>query len=278
MYPIKKIFKKLHKGRSLLNRTKELNLIKFHWPRKDKIINANFKKKKRKELECLHIGCSKGYDTRLFFNKKFFNIFGIDLNNFIEQKKIPKFKFMKVDFMKMKPNKEFPNKFDIILLQAVLHHFRDYKKTLNKCINLLKNNGVLFVQCNMPLPLISNINNQGLRKIENKKFLLIIKDLTYLGFYLSKNKSSINIEKNLKYLNIKKNKFSTHYFIHYFLLRSFYNNKLSFSDNLKHNKDWYLPEFSHKIDLNYIKKLKNVKIIDSYSPSPSTQNLVIKKK
>ena len=273
MANIKNLFLKLHKSKGYSKRNNILKLINFHWPNRKKMI---LKFLKKKDLSCLQIGSSKGLDTKDFFNfkEKNFLIDVIDLN-ILTDKRYENINFIKKDFFKYKFIKK---KYDIILIQGALHHLENYKKALKKIDNLIYPGGLVFLQCNNKLPFCNKIFFDNLRKKKNKKnFANVIKDLTLLGQFLSKTNSKINIKKDLKYLNIKKNHYSIHYLVHYFLIRLFYNNNLDFNSNFEHNIDWYMPDFSHEIDIDFIKKIKSFSIVSNFSPSPSSSNLILKK-
>ena len=71
-----------------------------------------------------------------------------------------------------------------------MHHFKDWKKSINKMNKLLKKESLIFLQCNSKRPLLQNLFFSNLRKIEDKKLKNICYDLTLLGKYLSKTKQN----------------------------------------------------------------------------------------
>ena len=77
------------------------------------------------------------------------------------------------------------NSFDIILCHGVLHHCKNYKKSLNKIFYILRKKGILFITICRSLPFILDINNKVLRKkiykMPQSKSSSLINNIAVLG-------------------------------------------------------------------------------------------------
>lgn len=115
----------------------------------------NINKTERGLLEInkyLDVGCGNGkfaITMGELLNLKKDDIYGVDLDNFSEQKDWGRAKFKdKFIFKELQYNKPYPfedNYFDLITIKMVLHHVTNLDFTLKELVRILKINGSLIV-------------------------------------------------------------------------------------------------------------------------------------
>ncbi len=100
----------------------------------------------------LDVGCGNGkfaITMGELLNLKKDDIYGVDLDNFSEQKDWGRAKFSdKFIFKELQYNKPYPfedNYFDLITIKMVLHHVTNFDFTLKELVRIMKINGSLIV-------------------------------------------------------------------------------------------------------------------------------------
>ncbi len=197
---------------------KKKNLIKY-WNRfyKNGLIKKEssfarfvYKKIKNKKGNFLDIGCGNGRDS-FFFNKKGFNVTGIDISE-KAIKKNSKHKFKNLHFIKFDIGKnKIKRKYDVIYCRFFLHAID--KNLENKLITLIKS-----VKKNKTLVFFEFRNNKDkifekfagkahntMHEYEKGHFRRIIDPKIFYKKFLNKTKSKIIYKKSAKNLSIFKN-------------------------------------------------------------------------
>ena len=260
----------------------DLNLIKFHWPDRKFYLNKYLKK----DGLVMDAGCGGGAIGKSFFKgyEKKTNYVGVDKSNNLHNIKKRGYQNAFGHKVLIEDISFKKNSFDIILCHGVLHHIKNYKKSLIKLLYVLKKNGILFLTVNKTLPFILNLHTNDLKKkisrMPKKTSILLLKNITELGKSLRKIDKKVFIDKKLQHLNIPKGKYKVHDLVHYYIFRNFYNSAWPFRASFNQNQDWYYPHISHNLDVdkieNIFKKCK-MKILKKYSPSPSADCYIIRK-
>jgi len=271
-----------HHNRADYNYITEVGQMKFHWPNKNFYLN----KKLTKNSLFLDAGCGGGGVGRSFLKgyERITNYVGVDLGDNLNKVKRNNYLNTFVYKSLIEDVKFKKDAFDVILCHGVLHHIKNYKKSLKKIFKILNKKGILFLTVNKKLPFILNTNTENLKKeiskMPKKKSGLLIKNITEVGRLIRKIDKKVVVNKDLKYIDIPKGTYYIHDLIHYYIFRNFYNLKWPFKASLNHNRDWYYPSVSHNFDLGEIEgffKKNKVKILKKYNPSPSVKNYILTK-
>ncbi len=188
--------------------------------------------------DVLDIGCASGALIREL-NKKFkkSNFTGIDtsldLIKIAKKKNISNCKFLKKDFMNLK-NKF---KFNIIIAGGVLAFYDNFSLAINKMINLLKNNGYLYI-----IGTFNTENIDTLVKFRNN----------YTRSNWEKGLNSFSIKTISNYLKNKKLKFTFKKFNIPIFLRKNKNPIISYTIKTKKNSKILLNGANIRMELYYL--------------------------
>ena len=99
-------------------------------------------------VECIEIGCFPG-NFLIHFRKKFgYKIYGIDYYDRIdlvrknfEFNEVNEYVIYQEDFLRWTPKKQF----DLVFSNGFIEHFQNYEEILEKHVQLLKKEGVIFI-------------------------------------------------------------------------------------------------------------------------------------
>lgn len=135
---------------------------------------------KKKELKILDVGCSGGINMKFLKEKKFKNVFGIDISKqAIESCK--KNGIKNVLLMEGSKTSFKDKEFDIIIASDVLEHIKDDEKALSEWGRILKDNGklILFVPAfNFLWNNHDNINHHY-RRYSKKELVKIVNEFGF---------------------------------------------------------------------------------------------------
>ena len=93
-----------------------------------------------KHSDVLDIGCSGGYFLRHFENKDY-NCYGVEIGKEAAKYASKRYKIYEGQFPELSINRNF----DIITFRGTIEHFKNPKSYLNKAIDLLNDNGMIFI-------------------------------------------------------------------------------------------------------------------------------------
>jgi len=158
--------------------------------------------------------------------------------------------------------------FDFILTEGVLHHTPNTQKSFETLVTLLKENGEIGIYVYRKKPPIREFADDYVReKIKDlppEKAWELMEPLTILGKILSELRIEINITKDIDVLGIKAGKYDIQRFIYYNLFKCFWNERLTFEENVHVNFDWYYPSYAWRHTEEEVRKwfsLMGLKII-----------------
>lgn len=213
----KNYYNKYYKQESKYEDTRDYKLHHKYY----RIINTYFKSKNIKNsFKILDVGCATGHLLSIFKKNGYAKLLGIEPS--INCKKIAYKKFnIKIntsDILSFNPE----NKYNLVILAAILEHLPDLNKSLDKITNFLSDDGYLFISIPDALNFYEDFQEPyGEFSIEHINFFsakylfLLLKD--YSCCYLENDKNIIysiwkrgnNLEKSvMKYTSLSSNKLS----------------------------------------------------------------------
>lgn len=98
----------------------------------------------KQDFHILDAGCGSGTILKLFEEKKFNNLYGADKSDaFLSNLKSSKIKNLDINILEN--NKDYNNKFNLIVVNHVLEHIFDLNTAINNLKNMLSENGYLYI-------------------------------------------------------------------------------------------------------------------------------------
>lgn len=146
-------------------------------------------------------------------------------------------------------NPPFKNKtFEFIISEGVLHHTPDTKMALQSLARLLKLNGeIAFYVYRKKAPLrefADDYIRNLVKDLPPEQAWKALEPLTQLGKVLTEMKAIVKIPKTVDFLGIKAGKYDLQRLIYYTMFKCYWNDRLSFQENVHINFDWYYPQFA----------------------------------
>lgn len=140
-------------------------------------------------------------------------------------------------------------KFDFIYCQEVLHHLKNPSLTFANLSSLLHSGGEIAIYVYGLKAPIREFSDEYVRdKISSEAFsdsLSLLQGITELGKTLRGMNVSIDCPE-IGILDIPKGVYSLHEFIYNYFLKCFYNEAMSFDENLAIAADWFHPQQATK--------------------------------
>lgn len=151
------------------------------------------------------------------------------------------------DIMRMPFAKE---SFDLILSEGVLHHTPDTREALGKCCNVLKKGGEMaFYVYRKKGPLrefADDYVRQIMQNATSEEKWEIARAITLLGKSLSDARAVVKVSREIPQLGIQKCEIDVQRFVYHAFLKCFWNDGLSFDENVVANFDWYVPKHAFR--------------------------------
>ncbi len=136
-------------------------------------------------------------------------------------------------------------KFDFIYCQEVLHHTKDPRRAFNNLVQLLNDKGEIAIYVyKKKAPVREFVDDYIRERIVNLDYFEAIevnKRITELAKVLSEINTEITVP-NIDILEIPAGTYSIQRFIYHFFMKCFWNNQLTFDENVAINYDWYHPQ------------------------------------
>ena len=138
--------------------------------------------------------------------------------------------------------------FDFILSEGVLHHTDDTQKALSALIPLLAPGGEIgFYVYKRKAPLREYADDyvRGLlQDLIPAEAWNTMESLTRLSRALSDLKVEIDVPVDVPVLGIRAGRYDIHRLIYYTMFKCYWNDRLSFAENVQVNFDWYAPRYA----------------------------------
>ncbi len=145
--------------------------------------------------------------------------------------------------------------FDLIYCQEVLHHTSDPRGAfLNVCQRLSEKGEIAIYVYKKKAPLREYADDYIREQISGLPYeqaLEAMKAVTELGRALSELKVKVRVP-HVPALGIEAGEYEVQRFIYHFFLKCFWNDSLSFQDNVAINYDWYHPQLCSRHTLQEV--------------------------
>lgn len=236
----------------------------------------------------LDAGCGAGFSAMAFFGRhlKRVKYIGVDISRAVEvarknfsAKGYPA-EFMQDDISDL----SFPaGSFDFIFSAGVLHHTDSVQNALHRLSTMLRSGGRMLIWVYRKQPPLREFADQFIRTylapLSNQEAYDALIPLTKLGQVLGRTKVEIEIDEPIEMLGIPAGKFDLQRFFYYYVLKTFYNDKLSFERANMQNFDWYRPLNAHTSTVEELLEYSACSglIVEHQFLSPSGISLIFRK-
>jgi SAM-dependent methyltransferase len=140
--------------------------------------------------------------------------------------------------------------FDVIWSHGVLHHTPDTFESLRAVVRHLKPGGFLVCYLYRRKGPIREFSDDYLRReisaLDAPAAWRRMEALTSLARSLARVSGELVVEEDLPELGIKRGTYVPQRFIYQHIMKCFWNDALSFDDNVTVNFDWYHPRYAHR--------------------------------
>jgi SAM-dependent methyltransferase len=160
---------------------------------------------------------------------------------------VPGTHFVQADLMQM-PFR--PGTFDTIFSEGVLHHTPSTERALKALAPLLASGGEFLFYVYRKKGPIREFADDYIRDLISglpaEQAWEMLRPLTQLGQALAELKTEITVPADVPYLGIKAGKQDVQRLVYWSFLKLFWNEQLTFEENLHVNFDWYHPRHAHR--------------------------------
>ncbi len=137
--------------------------------------------------------------------------------------------------------------FDVVWSEGVLHHTPNTKAGLNSCVRVLKEGGrILFYVYRQKAPLREFADDHIRRLVADMSpadAWQALEPLTKMAQAFANLKVNVTIPEDVELLGFKAGTYDVQRFMYYNVMKFFWNDGLSFDENVHLNFDWYYPKY-----------------------------------
>ena len=212
---------------------------------KDKEAFKAFLSDKKRILDA---GCGNGRVTALISENSIFDseIFGIDLvSQEVAKKNLEDYNNVSIIEKDLMEDLSSLGKFDFIYCQEVLHHTTNPFFAFKNLVNLVAPEGEIAIYVyKKKAPtreFVDDFIRNKIKDLDYDEAIKVCEEITLLGKALCDSNLKIDLP-SVKILNIESGKYDIQRFFYHFFMKCFWNNELSFKDNVAINYDWYHPQ------------------------------------
>lgn len=202
----------------------------------------------------LDAGTGAGRDAANFAEHSDAIVYAVDtsrdaLQIAAEELKNPRIGFVHADLHRLPFRDAF---FDFINCDQVIHHTPDPRAAFGCLAKKLKTNGVICCYVYKKKAALREFADNHVRsqlsKLPIDDALKACEAITRLGQSLAALNVTLEVEEDIDVLGIKKGKLDLQRFVHWNLLKCFWNDEFDFFTNNIINFDWYHPEHCHRFE------------------------------
>jgi SAM-dependent methyltransferase len=205
----------------------------------------------------LDAGCGNGRVTSAFakFATESAEIVGIDINSAVAAENLAADNRVNIFEVDLLSDLGFLGKFDLIYCQEVLHHTDDPKRVLKSLASLLNVGGELAVYVyKVKAPVREFVDDHVRNQVAHLNYtdsLPEMRAITEIGRVLSELKSVIQVPE-IASLGIDAGTYDLQRFVYHFFMKCFWNEAMSFDENVAINYDWYHPAVASRHTLQEV--------------------------
>jgi SAM-dependent methyltransferase/uncharacterized protein YbaR (Trm112 family) len=207
----------------------------------------------RKRGAILDVGCGVGKDTlRMAQLSPHARVAGLDLTGAVDEgaRKAAERRLDNVHFVQgdlMQPPFA-PGAFDFVLAEGVLHHTPDTRKALEALLPLLAVGGeIAFYVYRRKAPLrefSDDYLRDRLGELDWDACWNAMEEVTELGRALAQLGERLELPRAVSLLGLPAGNHDLQRFFYYGFLKCFWNDELSYQENVAINFDWFTPRFA----------------------------------
>jgi arsenite methyltransferase len=196
----------------------------------------------------LNAGCGCG-QNEFFWGQFPSQIVDVDISRAIDVAKKnwgadARFSFIQADVLKM----PFADQtFDVVWSQGVLHHTPSTHDALGSCVRVLKPDGlILFYVYRKKAPLREFADDhvrQAIADLPPEQAWAALEPLTRLAKAFSDTQATIEVPVDVDLLGFKAGRYDVQRFLYYNVMKFYWNDELTFHENVHINYDWYYPKY-----------------------------------
>ena len=202
----------------------------------------------------LDAGCGNGRVTNLFASLTNNSITGVDYSSAeVAKQGLNHYPHVNIKQANLLEDLNYVGSFDFIYCQEVLHHTGDAQKGFKNLVKILKPNGDIAIYVyrkKAPVrEFVDDYVRDAIKGLTYEEAMRVSAGITEIGKKLSEIDGNIKVPE-LKELGIQAGEYSVQRFFYHFFMKCFWNNGLSWNENVAINYDWYHPEdcTRHTID------------------------------
>lgn len=197
----------------------------------------------------LDAGTGAGRDAANFAEASSSTVFGVDtawhaLSNAGAQPNRPAVNLVHADVNRLPFPDEF---FDFINCDQVIHHTPDPPLTFKNLTKKLKKGGELTTYVYRKKSVIREFTDDYIRdRIKDESFekaLEVCEAITKMGKAFADIKATVTLEEDIPVLGITKGTYDVQRFMHWHVMKCFWNDEFDFFTNNVVNADWYHPVY-----------------------------------
>lgn len=202
----------------------------------------------------LDAGTGSGRDAVNFAEHSSATVFGVDTAREaleVARKEVAhsRVAFVRADVTRL----PFPDDFfDFINCDQVIHHTPDPRETFEHLRTKLRKGGTICTYVYRKKAAIreyvDDYVRERIRDLPVDKALSVCEGFTRLGKTLADLKATVDIEEDIPVLGIRRGRYDLQRFIHWNVMKCFWNDEFDFFTNNIVNFDWYHPEFCYRFE------------------------------
>ena len=204
----------------------------------------------------LDLGCGSGFSSSLWLDSPFWTgggmWVGVDISEAIDVawqrlQGVPNTHFIQADALQL----PFPDEsFDTISSEGVLHHTPSTRAALLSAARVLARGGEFHFYVYRKKGPIREFTDDYIREriapLSDEEAWDAMRTLTRLGQSLADLNATVDVPEDVPLLGIKAGRHDVQRLIYWHFAKLYWNNALSFEENVHVNFDWYRPQYAQR--------------------------------